>query len=312
MKAKKVGVAALTALLAGCSHLPWIGGDSNKADRASAAAAKPAQAAPPDFKYQGTVSYVRLQPREPGSPPNEHPVVAYAGDMVRDRLARIVIPAQGDAPLLGPRELDEISTPIARALGYATPDQDVCFAVASPAVVGGAAQSITTGRVFRADGHLNVIVGLARRAMTAQMASARDFATGHRAAPSGEAVVAASADVAAATRGDWITFQSLTPAASSATQAPPSPAAGTATPVVSSTPGTSAPAPSAALPAEAAPVATPPAASPTIVSVPTSPIPPAAYGTVAERLQTLRKLLEDGLISQGEYNEKRRQIIGGL
>lgn len=309
MKAKEVGAGVLAALLAGCSHLPWSGNGSAKAERDSTAPAAPARGAAPNYDYQGAVSYVRLEPREPGSAPNEHPVVAYTGAMVRDRLARIVIPAQGDAPLFGPAELDEISTPIGRALGHATPDQDVCFAVASPAAAGGAAQSITTGRVFRVDGHLDVIVGLVRRTMTAQEAAARNFPTGHRAGPAGEAAVAASTDVAEATRPDWVTFKYLSPGVVSATRASPLPAAGIATAVVAAPPETSAPAPSAALPAAVAPGA-PPTASPP-ASAPASAAP-AAYDIVAERLRTLRKLLDDGLLSPQEYEAKRRKIIDEL
>jgi hypothetical protein len=183
----------------------------------------------------------------------------------------------------------------------------VCFAVASPAVAGGTARSITTGRIFRLDGHLDIIVGLARRTMTAEMASARDFETGHRAGPGGPAAVAASTDVAEATRRDWITFKNLSPGVSSATHAAAAPAAGRAIPVVSATPGMSAPAPQAAAAAEEAPAAPPPASS-----SPIAPAPPASYAIVAERLRTLSKLLESGLISQREYDEKRRAIINAL
>ena len=275
MKAKNAGLAVLTALLAGCSHIPFFGHDDAKTE-----GPKPAPPTPVvDYGYQGAISYVRLEPREAGSPLNEHPVVAYTGDMVRERLARIELPAQGNAPLLGPAELVEISTPIARALGYASPYQDVCFAVASPAVAG-SAQTITTGRVFRVEGHLNVIVGLAHQPFTAQMAASHQFPTGHRAAASADVALATDADSAVVTRPDWITFQNLSPAVASNRH--PTPAA--------------------------APAAPPPSTA--VAPAPSAPTP--GYDAVADRLRTLRKLLDDGLITQQEYDEKRRQIIGGL
>jgi hypothetical protein len=288
MKAKNAGLAVLTALLAGCSHIPFFGHDDAKTEGPKTVPATPVV----DYGYQGAISYVRLEPREAGSPLNEHPVVAYTGDMVRERLGRIELPAQGNAPLLGPAELSEISTPIARALGYATPYQDVCFAVASPAVAG-AAQTITTGRVFRVDGHLNVIVGLVHQPFTAQMAASHQFPTGHRAAASADVALATDTDAAVVTRPDWITFQNLSPAVAGARPGAPAAAAGTA------------PAPAAAA---AAPAAPPPSTA--VAPAPSAPTP--GYDAVADRLRTLRKLLDDGLITQQEYDEKRRQIIGGL
>ncbi len=244
------------------------------------------------FEYNGPVAYVRIEAREPGSEPNAFP---YRIDpaTLRGVLTAVQLPSakERDQVLFNNDELDEIITPLARALAKANPDQDVCFAVSgrhgSYAQLTG--RSVTTARLFTKDGRLQVVFGMVRHDYDAELRGSGTliaFEPGHRAAPlKNEPAVAISPDLGVSRRGDWL---DLVPASALAQARPPA----------------------AAVPAAGAAAVAPQAAP---AAAPAAPAAPAtSYPVVSERLRTLQKLRDDGLISPQEYEAKRRAILDQL
>jgi len=243
--------------------------------------------------YEGSFSYVRIERAEPGAGPNLHPV-AIDATALRGRLAAIRL---GKEALFNDDELAEIVPPLVTALGRATAEQDVSFAVAGKHGALGplVPRSVTTGRVFRTADGLQVIFGLAQKPFEGQFQGTGyliAFEPGKRAGPVDRAVTLALGDAPGASkRADWLALNN----------APPVPAAPPAPPApLMSTPG--APAPLMAVPpAPAAPAA---ATRPTDAD--------GLYRDVSERLKALQKLKDNGLISAQEYEEKRKQILKDL
>lgn len=239
--------------------------------------------------YEGPFSYVRIETREPGSTPNQHPF-AVAPAALRAMLEQAQLAGAKPERLFTPKELDEIAEPLATALGRATPEQDVSIAVNDQFGLMGplAPRQVTTARLFRRDGQLQLIVGLLRRDFESQFRGTGmliAFEPGQRAKPVERATkLAVAAGGGNVVRDDWVAL--ATTVAAPATAAPAAaPAAGIA--------------PAAAAPAAAAPAA--PARDADTL-----------YRSTADRLRALEKLYKDGLISEAEYQEKRRQILREL
>jgi hypothetical protein len=127
-------------------------------------------------------------------------------------------------------------------------------------------------------------------------------------------------------RADWLALDPKATAAAPAVAAPalPAPAlvvpAPAAAPVAAPAPAqapaaTSTVAPSPA-PATAAPVVPPPASvapsQPRAPAPATAPDAEAMYRNTAERLKALQKLRDTGVITEQEYQEKRREILKSL
>ncbi len=246
---------------------------------------------------------MRIEAIELEAAPNEHPV---AIDVARVRVAlqSFVLPGDKNQPLFNADELAEIEAPLARALARATPQQDVCFAVSgqhgnfaplSPRLV-------TTARVFQAGGRLNFVFGLVRHDWDSQFKATGAviaFEPGHRArSQRAEAKVAADAARGDSLRADWVALGNLS--------SPPAPTA--AQSAAADAKAAAAPASAPQVPAAAAPV--PPSAAPP--SAPAQTAKPGNYENIAERLRTLQKLRDEGLITQQEYEEKRREILKDL
>ena len=289
--------------------------------------------------YEGRFSWVRIEMRENGAPLNQHPFeVAPAALRAMLERVQLVVNAKPE-PLLTAKELDEIAAPLATALGRANAEQDVSFAVSDRFGFFGplAPRSVTTARVFRRDGQLQVITGLVRRDFESQFRGSGlliAFEPGQRAQPVERSTKLAVAQGAGSqVRGDWIALstsvaaapQTAAPAAATPAVAPTAEAAGAATAAKPSAPAVA----PAAAPGAATPAATP-AVAPTAAAVGAAaasaakPAAPAAapapaakdsdelYRSTAERLRALEKLRKDGLISEAEYQEKRKQILRDL
>lgn len=242
--------------------------------------------------YEGLFSYVRIERAEAGAPPNRHPVVLAPASL---RAALATVQLRGE-PLFNDSELDEIVPPLTTALGQASPDQDVSFAVPGRhgGFVVGATRSVTSGRLFRDAGGLQLIVGLAQKPFEAQFNATGvliPFEPGRRAAPVDATVrLAALQTGASLRRGDWVSLSlDEVKAATAGAQAPAAaaPSAVAASAVQAASP---------AAPAASAPAATPDAE--------------AVYRNVSERLKALARLRDAGLITPQEYEQKRRQILG--
>ena len=156
---------------------------------------------------------VRLAPREPGTPPNDPPA-RLAPAALRAALQRVTVQAGAEpGPLFGARELDVLVGPLADALARAAPDEDVVFAVEVDAPSATAPGRVTSARLFRRDGQLQLIVGRARQALQARDASGEPDAgphglrPGRRAGPVDPALrLAVAPGGGSLHRGDWVSL----------------------------------------------------------------------------------------------------------
>ena len=243
-------------------------------------------------------SALRLAPREAGAAPNAHPA-AWPAESVRAALAAVRWrPADArERALFDTDELDRLAAGIARALAAATPADDLLvlasarrdnLLVAPPSSIAARAWVDATG--------LNLIVTSARDDLVSPYRVSRlvpviDFGSRERA---GTLVLGGAPAVAG--RTDWLRWAAPT----------------TVTPTVAAPPAAVAP----VTPALAPPVAAPaPAARAASATAPAPAAPrrdPAFYEEQARRLQGLQKLREQGLLSEDEYQRKRREILDTL
>lgn len=114
--------------------------------------------------YRSGEDFVRLDPVEPGAPPNAHPIVLSVAQ-VRDLLTPLKVShadSIGKASVFTNDELDRLVPPLVSALSRAHTDQDVTFAVTSYRGILGklSPKSITTGRLFASGDTINLIFGV--------------------------------------------------------------------------------------------------------------------------------------------------------
>jgi len=251
------------------------------------------------YEYNGPVAFVRIEASEPGAPRNQHPYTVDTAH-IRAALLAVRLPSEKNGPLFNDAELDEISPPLSRALAQAADNQDVCFAVSGRhgAFAPLSPRRVTTARVFRADGHLNLVFGMVRHDWDNEFkgtGTVIPFEPGRRAGPiRDEPSVALDPALGAARRGDWLALGDLDSLAPATTASPSTP---TAAPTAPATPT---PAPAAAPAEPAGPErSAPPATRP-------------SYEVISQRLRALQKLRDEGLITQQEYEEKRKEILKDL
>jgi hypothetical protein len=300
--------------------------------------------------YDGRDSYVRIETREPGAPLNQHPVSIEA-PALRELLMRLQLPRESNEALFTTGQLDEIVPPLAQALARATPEQDVSFAVSARHGLGGLAlRAVTTARVFYAENRMNLIFGLVRADWETQYRGTGyliAFEPGKRSSMVDRTVQVAATGGAVSKRPDWLLIDPLAPPVVAEPVRPPTPkpavviTAPSPAPIREPAPPPAAPAavPQAATPAPAVPAAAPaPAAptpaAPTPTAEATAPKPPVAvpvpapqpaapatpaptdadtlYRQTSERLKALQKLRDSGVITEEEYQQKRREILKGL
>ncbi|EHR70317.1 hypothetical protein BurJ1DRAFT_1447 [Burkholderiales bacterium JOSHI_001] len=239
---------------------------------------------------------LRLVPREAGAPPNEHPQQVNA-EGLRQALAQVQVnlPA-GAEPLFAADELAELVAPMVQALAVARPQDDLLLLSSSRRGKGlFVPPTAITARLFFQGGALNLVLADARRDFYNNYIGSRqapEFSFGTR-AQAGRAVLRTA--LGSSPRADWVAL----PAGAAAPATPPPP---TAMPIV----GAPAVSPLATPPAVAAPARPAPAAA-----VPKSREPMS--GDEAEsRLSTLKRLRERGLITEDEYQQKRKEILSQL
>jgi hypothetical protein len=257
--------------------------------------------------------WVHLEPQDPrDAAPNEHPVQIDSA-AIQAVLASVWI-GEGESaePVFTPDESEVFAVHIAAALAQARPDQDVTFRAtgtrrsAAGKVLKGT--RVNTGRIFQADGKLNLILGEVHGQNKKRNVYGQWDEDFYEARPSGRASsephdwrVAATPGVEFKTmpdgtvRDDWLVFGPQQIAALSAAPAAPAVPA-TAAPA----PAPAAPAPAATAPAPAVAPATPP---------PTSLSPEA---DMERRLRTLKDLHDKGLITDEVYRAKVEEILSVL
>lgn len=172
------------------------------------------------YQYQSLNRYVRLETREANSPANDHPF-DISPDTLQSWLSSLT--ASGNVKLVGEievfaeDELDDVVNHIATALSTARPDQDVVFQSSGSRGLFGkhSARSFTSGRIFVQDGRLNLILGVLHSSPDPD-----DYVSDDRLYPIGSRSgrvetgwdIAQGADQLNGERGDWVSF-TITPSA---------------------------------------------------------------------------------------------------
>lgn len=267
-------VTALCAVLAVGFALPLVAG-----------AAEPAGKAAKARSWEiGEFTAIRLAPKESGAPDNDQPVVLSA-EGLRAQLAAVQAVVRGkQEALFGADELQELVRPLTEALSVAGPGEDVLLLSTSRRDAGvlGAPYGITA-RLFIQGQALNLVVRDTRLDFFNAYRGTKvppTFVYGSRAVAGTDTIRSAGAS---SRRADWLVFPLNAPAPTLVPAAPP-----------------------ALLPASPARAEQPPAAAP-------ARVPEAGfYDAQAERLRGLRRLRDQGLISEEEYQQKRREILQTL
>lgn len=258
--------------------------------------AKASDSAKPDARRRTWTLHeftaIRLVPREPGSAANQHPAQLEA-EALRQQLGQVrFVVGSGTQALFAGDELGELIEPLIEAFGNATPDDDLLLLSTSRRGAGLLSQPLgITARLFVQGGQLQLLVNDARYEFFNEYkgtGKAPQFSFGSR-TKAGQVALRSAAGSNA--RPDWLVLPTSLQAAAAA--APPAPPA----PPLAGTPKTVAPAP-------AAPAA---AAQPAL-----RPRDPGFAEEVEQRLITLKRLRERGLISEEEYQQKRREILQAL
>jgi hypothetical protein len=221
---------------------------------------------------------IELVPREAGSEPNQHPATLQA-DALRQLLGQIQYVDRNGAPqaLFAADELADLAMPLVQALGRAGPGDDVLL-LSSSRRDGGIlmAPTAVTARLFVQGGSLQFIVRDARfefyDAYRGTQAAPR-FTFGSRSA-AGTATVQSPG--ASRPRADWLSIPMQTSAQATAQSG------------------------ATAAPAPVVQVAPPPARK---------ALDAAAVDDIERRLEILKRLREKGLITEDEYQQKRKEIL---
>jgi hypothetical protein len=286
--------------------------------------------------------YVRIEQIEASAQAtNDHPV-AFTPQQIRTALSELQIQRREKElkPLFTDQGLDDIAEPIATALAQAQPDQDVTFAVTEKKgrgvfnLIG--ERLVTSGRVFYQDDHLNIILGAVQGQFEDTLRATgilRNFTPGSRNGPTKplETKVKSVEGVqyASVGREDWLQLTpyawSEKPAKSAQELAPVGvPVAPVANnlPIEQTVEGASDTLPSPP------PKATPRVQPEISVSPSSANLSPATesatvasgaihnddayYQQFEKRLKTLSKLRDREIITEKEYQERRRAILSEL
>jgi hypothetical protein len=287
-----------SALLLGALSAPALGAES--ATGVSSTAPQVRGATGRQLWRISDYTTIELVAREAGAADNQHPWTIEHNTL--HALLQQVQLVRGGAskPLFAIDELNNIVPSLTDALAHARPDQDIAL-VSSARHEDNTFYSITavTARLFVVDGHLNLIVHDPRvdfydAARGTGMAP--HFTVGSR---TSEGTAPVQSPSATNKRGDWLVLAAVSaPVLPVAPQlAPPAAVA----PVAPAAPVASLAAP----PAAAAPVAPAPMVAP---AAPAAPAPTDAE----QRLLTIKRLYDKGLLTKSEYDKKRAEIIKGL
>lgn len=311
---------AACALPTGNRTAPYVGTgtDAGIGGRAVVSRGNQSDANVVSVVWKNKLEYVRIE-RVDGiaESRNSHPV-NLSPQEIRVALSEIQVrrDKKPPKPMFETEELNRIAGPISKALAEAGPREDVTFAVMSKKGFIGLInpQLVTTGRVFYTGRGLNVIFGLVHREYEDQFKATgylKAFTPGSRSTQRKADVVVVPArymEFTRAGRSDWIEIDPQAWSGMAGAQAAASPE-----PSVSTEP-----APTAAEPFSASPAAgsaetqalntAPSGAAAAVVVDPGAP----RDGGIEERLETLKRLYEKELITEPEYQEKRRAILEDL
>ena len=242
------------------------------------------------YQHREETGFVRIERIEPGAPDNTHPA-KLSPEALRQALANLNVKgasSMAPTPVFTKEELDTLVPPLVAALAKAGPKEDVTFAITGAHGILGkySAKAVTTGRVFVLDQLVNVVFGIVHEPyelQTGETDVSRRFTPGLRArrVESGWTLLPGTARLAG-NRADW-TMLNVAPASVTSTTAAPQSRSGG--------------------PGDAAPPASTPAAAVTTDS---------RYQEIEQRLRVLDRLKANGLITEGEYRERRHAILQAL
>lgn len=226
---------------------------------------------------------IRLVPRETEAGPNQHPAQLEA-EALRQQLAQVRFELPTDTqPLFAADELGELVEPLREAFANAGPDDDLLLLSTSRRGAGLLAQPLgVTARLFVQGGELQLIVNDARYEFVNEFRGTGRppvFTFGSR-AKAGTARLRSTSGTNS--RPDWVSLPTSGPTVTAPVVAPRASPAAAVAPV--------------------APVS--PAAAPA-----PRPRDPGFADEVEQRLVTLKRLRDRGLISEDEYQQKRREIL---
>ena len=303
-------IGALAAGTAVPAHAGWL--DSIFGKGTSKPDAPAAQQDPKSRVWQlHEFTSIKLVPREAGSEPNQQPV-RVDPEALRVQLAAIQVVVDKNnniSPLFDNSELNELLPAIVKALFAATPADDILVLSADRREGGFIGSPLAlTARMFVDAGGLQVIVHDARQNFFDAYRGNNTppkFTFGMRASQ-GSAVLSSAG--AKSRRADWLTLPMNVAGARGAAEQAAVPA-----PIGAAAPGSNLPAPIAVAPV-AAPIAAPMAVVPAPVAAPPAAVaaPSPAIGEPERRLETLKRLHGKGLITDQEYEQKRKEILNSL
>jgi hypothetical protein len=267
-------------------------------------------------------SFVAIVPAGKGAQtPFAHPV-ALTPEQLNEALRQLQVSVDGGKPtrVFPPAAIDMLVEPLSRGLAEAGPEQELLIQTVSrdPALGLLFGPTVTNARVFAADGFLQFVFGEARGEFSNEFRATgvlRAFVKPDRNsgretnwALVGDALALSnvSGDPAHAAVSPAAWSHVAVPEARSTTE--PTPGPGLGAPVTAA---------AVAAPAASAMSSTPAAASVSSAPAATTPTPAAApplqtSERFAERLRTLERLHEEGLITDQEYATKRQDILNEI
>jgi hypothetical protein len=295
-------VLCCAVLWLGCvpSHAGWL---DNLLGQNNSAAATPSDAKQRVWPLHEFTT-IALVPREAGASPSQQPVTVQA-DALRQQLAVLQFSERNArGALFAADELAELAAPLAQALGRAGPGDDIVL-LSSSKRDGGilSPPKALTARLFVQGGALQFIAHDARfdffDTYRATHAEPR-FVFGMRSAPGAATLQGSGAWTQP--RADWVTI----PLAALTAAAPPA-AAPAAQPAPPAAPPATQPSVQPAAAVAPSPASPPP--MPAAAPAPRKPVDAAGEQDIERRLDTLKRLRDKGVISEDEYQLKRKEIL---
>lgn len=238
----------------------------------------------------GQFNYLKRVTKEPNAPANDQPV-RLSPDMVRQDL--LAVRLGHEEPLFAMAEINGLVEPICAALAQAGPNEDlIVLSTSSHSRSILPNRTAITARLFVKDGQLNLILHDARLSFYDRYLVTNELPDFHYGSRTEPGKVQLECLGAGQVRSDWLTFPVILEVPKGPEKAMPL--------------GAALPAPAAAMPAPA------PAAAP-------APAPSAApakdqayYEQQQQRLRALKRMHDDGLITDDEFNAKRKELLEGL
>jgi len=254
----------------------------------------------------GDYSWVQLADKEAGAPDNQHPA-SVTIEQLRTVLGSVQTTVDGKtAPLFSSFEIGDVTKALAAAFAAARPTEDVILVTSARHEGFEFTPHAVTARLFILGGALNLIVHDARYDFYSQARGSNQAPTFTFGSRQSAGVDPLGSNLGVNRRKDWlaINLAAGAPVAAPAVQVPG--------PIVPA--GTPAPAVAPAAPAVVAPAAPAPAAAPAVPPAAAAPAThdKAYYDQVEMRLEALKRLRDRNLITEEEYQKKRREILDTL